>query len=427
MDQHDVIVVGGGLGGLAAATVAARAGARVALIERKSDPGGRATTEVIDGFAFNQGAHALYKAGRGLAVLRSLGIEPSGGTPPLSGKGQRDGKLGRLAAGPASLPFADVLPLAGRLELGRVLTKVRLADPADWDRVPVQEWIEGMTRRKDVRQVMHAVVRLATYTNAPDLLSAGAAVGQIQRSLHGVLYLHGGWQQLVDALTQAAVDAGVELAGGVRVDQVSSDGDGWLVAGNDRRWRGRAVVVAGLAPAAVQRILGLPDGALDIGPRVEAAVLDLSLGAEPTERFVLGIDKPTYFSVHGPPASMAPEGKAAAVAMKYLPVGVETTRDEDCADLEEVARLAGADAIENWRILRRMTVTHGMPLASAGGLAGRPGVEIEDRPGIFLAGDWVGPEGLLTDAALASAQRAAEAAVEHALAPLAAEGRRAGS
>ena len=44
------------------------------------------------------------------------------------------------------------------------------------------------------------------------------------------------------------------------------------------------------------------------------------------------------------------------------------------------------------------------------GLAGRPTVAIEEHPGAFLAGDWVGPEGLLLDAVAASAVAAGEQA-----------------
>ncbi|HEU4538221.1 MAG TPA: hypothetical protein VFS00_29065, partial [Polyangiaceae bacterium] len=45
--------------------------------------------------------------------------------------------------------------------------------------------------------------------------------------------------------------------------------------------------------------------------------------------------------------------------------------------------------------------------AARGGYAGRPDVADTDVEGVFLAGDWVGPTGMLLDAALASAKRAA--------------------
>ena len=50
-----------------------------------------------------------------------------------------------------------------------------------------------------------------------------------------------------------------------------------------------------------------------------------------------------------------------------------------------------------------MTVSHSLPLACEDGLAGRPAVSAAGHPNVFLAGDWVGPEGLLADASAASA------------------------
>jgi hypothetical protein len=47
-------------------------------------------------------------------------------------------------------------------------------------------------------------------------------------------------------------------------------------------------------------------------------------------------------------------------------------------------------------------VANTLPLASSGGLAGRPGVADTGVPGVTMAGDWVGPVGLLADASLAS-------------------------
>jgi hypothetical protein len=49
--------------------------------------------------------------------------------------------------------------------------------------------------------------------------------------------------------------------------------------------------------------------------------------------------------------------------------------------------------------------------AAGGGLRGRPPVSVPDRPGVFVAGDWVGPSGHLADAAQHSARDAARLAV----------------
>jgi len=43
-------------------------------------------------------------------------------------------------------------------------------------------------------------------------------------------------------------------------------------------------------------------------------------------------------------------------------------------------------------------------------VAGRPPVAVPGRPGVHVAGDWVGPRGLLADAALSSGAEAGRAA-----------------
>ena len=63
------VVVGGGLAGLSAAAFLARAGRDVTVLEKAAAPGGRARTLDRDGYRLNLGAHALYRAGVGMAVL----------------------------------------------------------------------------------------------------------------------------------------------------------------------------------------------------------------------------------------------------------------------------------------------------------------------------------------------------------------------
>jgi thioredoxin reductase len=61
-----------------------------------------------------------------------------------------------------------------------------------------------------------------------------------------------------------------------------------------------------------------------------------------------------------------------------------------------------------------MVVAGSLPTATRGGLAGRPAVSDTGVPGVWMAGDWVGPVGHLLDASVASAEAAATAAVRHA-------------
>lgn len=54
-----------------------------------------------------------------------------------------------------------------------------------------------------------------------------------------------------------------------------------------------------------------------------------------------------------------------------------------------------------------LTRAGGVGLAETGGLPGRSPGTLPDAPGLALAGDCVGPEGMLMDSALASARAAA--------------------
>src|SRR3954447_11158118 len=91
------IVVGAGPAGLTAANLLRDAGVAVTVLEAKGRPGGRAASDVVDGFILNQGPHALY-AGASRRVLRGLGIDPPGALrKPLDPVLVRDGRPARPA------------------------------------------------------------------------------------------------------------------------------------------------------------------------------------------------------------------------------------------------------------------------------------------------------------------------------------------
>ncbi|UVI30939.1 hypothetical protein [Paenibacillus spongiae] len=54
-----------------------------------------------------------------------------------------------------------------------------------------------------------------------------------------------------------------------------------------------------------------------------------------------------------------------------------------------------------------MLVSHDVVAAEKGGYSGRPGPVVKGRAGLFVAGDWVGAEGMLLNASLSSAKSAA--------------------
>src|SRR5262245_6320840 len=115
-----VVVVGGGLAGLAAAAFAARGGASVVLYERLSERGGRARTRDERGFRFNMGPHALYLGSHAAPVLRELGVTLRGGRVASSGAlGRWRGRLHALPGGVVSLLSTGLLGVAEKVEFAR--------------------------------------------------------------------------------------------------------------------------------------------------------------------------------------------------------------------------------------------------------------------------------------------------------------------
>lgn len=409
----DVVVVGGGLAGLVAAIYAANSGARVVLLEAMGRAGGRARTDHRDGISFNQGPHALYERGHGSAVLQQLGIDPSGGRPGLSGRAVWRDNEGRLPFGAGSLASTRLLTPGSRLAFARFHTRLGRFDARSYDSISVAEFLDGElgVERADLRALVEGIIRLGLYANAPEVHSAGAAIDQLVLAMSGVRYLDRGWGSLVAALCHAAQSAGVDLYSGARVERivVSTDrsADAWTVVdGHGGHWTASAVIIAGLGPEAVQRLTDTSSLRSAAGPPVSVACLDLVLAAPPKVPFALDLDHHLYLSQHAPVADLATDGRALVSLALYRRPDQAADPERDRVTMRAFARRMGVETTLTERYLHDMTVAHGMPLASRGGLGGRPRVDALGRDGLLLAGDWVGPDGLLADAALASARDA---------------------
>ncbi|PDV99261.1 protoporphyrinogen/coproporphyrinogen oxidase [Candidatus Chloroploca asiatica] len=92
--QRHILVIGGGLAGLAAARYLQAAGATVTLLEREREVGGRARTALVDGYAFELGAEFLASFyTRTLALVGELGLHQHLQRIPRSSAILRDGQL----------------------------------------------------------------------------------------------------------------------------------------------------------------------------------------------------------------------------------------------------------------------------------------------------------------------------------------------
>jgi phytoene dehydrogenase-like protein len=412
-EHSDVIVVGGGLAGLAAAAYVARAGRSVTVLERSSQLGGRAMTSDLDGFKFNLGPHAVYRKGAGAKVLRELGVEYTGGVPSTSGYAIRDGELHYLSQNPVAFITTRELSARAKLAVTWLLVRIATLDPKKLRNISVRDWLARVVPQPEARVLAAALARIATYSNDSDL-SAEVAAMQLQLANKGVLYVDGGWQILVDGLRAAAERAGARIVTGAAVEKIEHTDATPSVRLKDGRSLAARTVVIAASPGVVAALTdsaAARSWARDAVP-VRAACLDIGLRKLPVpdRGFAFGLDAPLYCSVHTRVAKLAPEGTEMIHVAKYLapddrdPAAHEREL-EACLDLVQPG---WRDELLQRRYLPDMHVIEATVHAGERGLAGRPAPQLPDAANVYIAGDWVGAEGWLSDAALASAKQAAE-------------------
>jgi phytoene dehydrogenase-like protein len=416
--QMDAVVVGGGLTGLTAAALLARAGRSVTLFEKASDLGGRAITTERHGFFFNRGVHALYLTGPGETVLRELGVSYSGKPSDRSiYQGQHAGILDRLPNSATSIAITRLLNAEARAEIAALMTNLRHSNTTDWHGISMQDWLEQSTTQPVIRRFIESVVRLATYTHAPELLDAGFALHLVATQPQALL-LDGGWQTLVDGLNHAARSAGARLVSGARVVAVAIGDETHTVRLADGTTVQTEAVVLATEPSVAAQLVAdgrhaaLRHWAAQTLP-LYVACLDVGLRRlpDPDRLVVLDFDRPLYYSVHSRTSRLAPPDGALIHTVKYLRPDEKDDARAHRRELEEwLDRLQPGwrDVMVAQQFLPHIQVSSDMIQARHGGPAGRPGPAIPGVRNLFVVGDWVGQQDHLANAGFASAQEAAQ-------------------
>lgn len=293
----DVLVIGAGFGGLAAALALAEQGARVTLCEALAYPGGCACTFERKGVRWEAGATLFSGLGAGqlygnwitrwdlpvtidwidpvfetrvpgLALpvdrdrdvfIQRLAAQP--GAPAegihkfFADQGALADTLWALFDDPALLPpftaaslaahalraprYARLLPLLGR----PLTTLLARHGVANW--APLRAWLDGVCQ--------------ITVQCEPDAAEAAFAIAAMDYCWRGTGHIRGGVGRLADGLVGAIGQAGgaVQLAN--RVSGLRRDGRGWVA--ETRKGSVRAdQVVANLLPGDVARLLGAHPG-----------------------------------------------------------------------------------------------------------------------------------------------------------------------
>jgi phytoene dehydrogenase-like protein len=442
----NVVVVGGGLAGLAASIYLARGGKTVTVFEKRRPLGGRAITNLRSGYRFNLGAHAFYRGGAGAAVYRELGIPIVGKPAKPRAVALLDGDEYRLPTNWLSMITTSLLSLRGKGQLASAMLHVRRFGGTRAGDVTLRDWLDARFTDPRARQVLEALIRLATYADHTSIVAAGPALAQMKVAMRGVLYIDEGWQKIVDSLHSTAISSGVHFVSSSRIVGVVHDAAvravelGGLELDSDRMDT-QALALPDVAPYEVEGALIPADTVLlavdpvtaaslsgDVGAEwtqakpVTAACLDVALRGlpEPRNTFAIGIDSPLYYSVHSEFAQLTPKGGALIHLAKYRKEQSATDEEiegsrprrgsaaiEDEQDLEALLdrmQPGWREVLVHRRFLPAMTVSNALLTPSTR----RPSPVTPIR-GLYLAGDWVGDEGMLSDAALSSARAAAKA------------------
>lgn len=412
-----VIVIGGGIAGLTAACYLARAGVEVRLFERASNLGGHAASQREDGWIWNRGAHALYTGGAASWAFHELGVSYCFNTPKATFVFDH----GRFWPLPASLPTLLRARLAPRdtFALMRFFAALLKVEAQSLASVSVQAWLEQTVRQPKIRALFAGVARPFVYSAALDLVSAEVFVDKLQRALrHPLHYIEGGWQSLVDSLHQQAVRAGVQIKTGTRIDSIEQE-QGRVVGVRlaDGGFLPAAALVIATRPNEAVKLLGRHGAALQTALQAcvpaHIACLDVALTGLPAPKHPICFDlqQPRFLTTQSLYIQTAPAGGTMISTFKQLDPREPNDARTNQRDLEALI-----DAVQpHWRsaevkrqFLPQIEAVGALPLASTGGFAGRPTSHATGLANCYLAGDWVGEEGFLVDASVASARQAAQ-------------------
>jgi phytoene dehydrogenase-like protein len=170
-----------------------------------------------------------------------------------------------------------------------------------------------------------------------------------------------------------------------------------------------SLVDGGEHPALRRLVDGLVPG--------RVACLDVALQRLPAPDVpvVQDLVGPRFMTAQSLYSRVAPEGAALIYTFKQLDPRTPGDAHEDERDLEgllDAVQPGWRDVLVDRQYLPRIVAVGALPTAESGGFAGRPGPRVPDLENLYLAGDWVGPEGFLIDASVASARSAARLALE---------------
>jgi phytoene dehydrogenase-like protein len=384
-------VIGGGLGGLAAAITAAEGGASVTLHESHRTLGGRwrstpvrrkadaNPSEAPRQYRAHEGPHVIYRDGPTWAWLKQRGLLGATCRVPVSALTRfRFWHEGRMRRVPPS-GFLRALRVSGRAG------------------VPVDQSFRAWASKligEEAAEIGASASGVGVFHHDPGSLSAAFVAERLSRVYSlppPASYRQGSWGAMFDEIATYARRLGVIIKLGSRMRSI-----------------GAGITIVATELESARMLLG--DDSLD-WPSGRTALLDLGVRRDRHDLFVVSdLDTCGWMENFAmPDPTIAPAGEH--LVQMQMPIDAQDSKAHGIARLELIAD----QALPGWR----ERTTHRLEsLANARtGAVDFPGTSWRDRPaidrgaGVYLVGDRVAAPGLLSEVSLNSGVRAAQLAL----------------
>jgi hydroxysqualene dehydroxylase len=408
-----IVVVGGGLAGIAAALDCARAGASVTLLESRGRLGGAAYSFVRDGIVADNGQHVFLRCCTAYRdLLDRIGatdlvtLQPQLSIPVLAPGGEiawlrRSGLPAPLHLAGALARYRFLGPRQ-RAALAFAMSALRRVDPDDpaADACSFGQWLSEHGQSQESVEVMWELIARPTL----NLIAADASLAQAayvfqqgllrDKTAGDVGYARVPLGQIHDVAARRALEAtGVEVRLRLGATAIVPDEDGFRVeAGGVPPVAGDAVILA-VSHNRTARLLPPGSGVdsarltrLSTSPIVNLHVVyDRPVLGIP---FAAGVRTPVQWVFDRTNASGLSHGQYLAISLSAaeaeLDVSVDELRARFVPALAELLPTARDAQVELFFVTREHAATF---RAAPGARALRPGPRT-DIPGLVLAGTW---------------------------------------
>jgi len=412
--ELDVIVVGAGMAGLAAAVALSDAGLHVRVLEREDAPGGRVRSDIVDGFTIDRGFQvyltayprsgqlldlqalelrrfepgAMIWTGEGFTTIRDPLRRPRALRGAIRSSAGSLLDKARVLALRTSVTRPTLDALFGRRETTTLAALQNRGFSATFQRRFLRPYLAGIFLERDLQTSSRMFEFVFRMFAQGDGAVPAAGMGAIPAQLAGLLP-YGTLETGVEVLNVSAAEHAVSLADG-------------------RRLTARCVIVAGASPLA-DRLSGRDEGWREWR---SGTTLSYDAPRSPVGEGILVLNGTGEGLVNhlvcmsDAAPSYAPPGRAL---VSVTVIGESALDDEalDRACREELAAWYTPAVVGEWRRLRVDRIREALPADTR--MTATPDSPAV-APGVFLAGDYLAMPSI--EGAVSSGRAAARAAAE---------------